>query len=151
MKYLNNNYVNISEYQKTKYNKILNIALELCSTFQIVEEYGDLEVDKLEIFYDLIQVKRSNEWPGTVSEGSNAYVYSFEITKNTEKFLSKYNSFFIVDELSISTKAFDDQSDYSFFEKGTGDCLLFTITHEGDVFLREDIYNMYFLEEKHQA
>ena len=144
MNYLNNNYVNISQYQKTKYNEILNIVLGLCSRFEIVEEYGDLEIDKLEIFHDLIQVKRSNQWPGTVSKGSKAYVYCFEITKNTEKFLSKYNSFFIYDKLSISTRAFDDQSDYSFFEKGTGDCLLFTITHEGEVFLREDIYDIYF-------
>ncbi len=148
MKYLSNNYVNISEYQKTKYNKILNIMLKLCSTFQIVEAYGDLEVDKLEIFHDLIQVKRSNKWPGTISEGAKAYIYSFEITQNTEKFLSKYNSFFIIDKLCISTNAFDDQSDYSFFEKGTDECLLFTITHEGEVFLREDIYNIYFLEKK---
>lgn len=144
MKYLNKNYINISEYQNIGYKGVLNIVLELCSTFQIVENYGELEVEASEIFGDLIKVKRFNKWPGTISGGTKAYVYTFEMTQNVVNFLRKYNSFFIFDDNNILMKAFDDQSDYSFFEKETNDCLLFTITHEGCIFLREDIYNAYF-------
>ena len=144
MKYERDNYINIYEYQKTQYRKILNILVDLCSIFQIVEEYGDLEIEKLEIYDDLIEIKRSNKWPGTKIKGAKAYIYSFTMTQNIKKFLGNYDRFLSVSDNCILTKAFNDQSDYSFFEKKTGDCLLYTITHEGDIFLREDIYNIYF-------
>lgn len=119
--------------------------VELSSTFQIVESYGDLELEKLDICDDLIEVNFSNRQQGSVAKGPKAYVYSFEVTRYLEKFLGKYDSFLRFSDNCIITKALDDQSDYRFFEKGSGDCLLFTIAH-GGVCLREDIYNNYFLD-----
>ena len=145
MKYDGNNYVNIYKFQKHHFKKILNLMLNLSSTFQIVEEYGELSVENLNIHQDFISITRSNKWPGTI-KGPKAYVYSFKMTKNITDFLGKYDGFLSCEEGCFVSKALEDQSDYSFFEKETGGCLLFTISHEGDVFLREEIYNKYFLK-----
>lgn len=58
-------------------------------------------------------------------------------------FLKKYNSFFEKNsiESTIDNTALKGQYDYSFIEKETGNCILYIITHEGEVFLRKDIYN----------
>lgn len=73
------------------------------------------------------------------------YVYSFKLTREVRIFLKKYNSFFEKNsiESTIDNTALKGQYDYSFIEKETGNCILYIITHEGEVFLRKDIYNKY--------
>ena len=57
--------------------------------------------------------------------------------------MKKYNSFFEKNSIEsiICNTALEGQYDYSFIEKETGNCILYIITHEGEVFLRKDIYN----------
>ena len=58
-------------------------------------------------------------------------------------FFEKYKSFFEENNIEsiIYNTALKGQYDYSFIEKETGNCILYIITHEGEVFLRKDIYN----------
>lgn len=76
-------------------------------------------------------------------KGHCFYVYSFKLTREVRIFLKKYNSFFEKNsiESTIDNTALNGQYDYSFIEKETGNCILYIITHEGEVFLRKDIYN----------
>ena len=138
-------YINISDYQRVKYKDIIKIIFETCSVFKIIDEYGDLEINNLEISQDLIDIQHTKNWNGVKGRRRKVYVYSFNLTREVRIFLKKYNSFFEKNsiESAICNTAFDGQYDYSFIEKETGNCILYIITHEGEVFLRKDIYNKY--------
>lgn len=137
-------FVDISDYQNTQYKKILKIIFDISSIFKIVDEYEDFPVESLDIYKDLIDVKISNKWQGTTVKGRRAFIYSFKVTNSIRNFLGKYNSFFYIDEDNcVVNRAFKEQQDYSFFEED-GNCILYIITHEGKLYLREDIYKDYF-------
>ena len=137
------NYINISDYQRVKYKDIIKIIFETCSAFKIIDEYGDFEIKNLEISQDLIDIQHTKNWNGVKGRRRKVYVYSFKLTREVRIFLKKYNSFFEKNsiESAICNTALDGQYDYSFIEKETGNCILYIITHEGEVFLRKDIYN----------
>ena len=136
-------YINISDYQRVKYKDIIKIIFETCSVFKIIDEYGDFEIKNLEISQDLIDIQHTKNWNGVKGSGRKVYVYSFKLTREVRIFLKKYNSFFEENsiESAICNTALNGQYDYSFIEKETGNCILYIITHEGEVFLRKDIYN----------
>ena len=136
-------YINISDYQRVKYKDIIKIIFETCSVFKIIDEYGDFEIKNLEISQDLIDIQHTKNWNGVKGSRRKVYVYSFNLTREVRIFLKKYNSFFEKNsiESTICNTALNGQYDYSFIEKETGNCILYIITHEGEVFLRKDIYN----------
>ena len=138
-------YINISDYQRVKYKDIIKIIFETCSVFKIIDEYGDLEIKNLEISQNLIDIQHTKNWNGVKRRERKVYVYSFNLTREVRIFLKKYNSFFEKNsiESTIDNTALKGQYDYSFIEKETGNCILYIITHEGEVFLRKDIYNKY--------
>ena len=136
-------YINISDYQRVKYKDIIKIIFETCSVFKIIDEYGDFEIKNLEISQDLIDIQHTKNWNGVKGRRRKVYVYSFNLTREVRIFLKKYNSFFEKNsiESTIDNTALKGQYDYSFIEKETGNCILYIITHEGEVFLRKDIYS----------
>ena len=135
--------INISDYQRVKYKDIIKIIFETCSTFKIIDEYGDLEIKNLEISQNLIDIQHTKNWNGVKRRERKVYVYSFKLTREVRIFFEKYKSFFEENNIEsiIYNTALKDQYDYSFIEKETGNCILYVITHEGEVFLRKDIYN----------
>ena len=97
----------------------------------------------MEISQNLVDIQHTNHWNGVKRRGRKAYIYSFKLTREVRIFLKKYNSFFEKNsiESTIDNTALNGQYDYSFIEKETGNCILYIITHEGEVFLRKYIYN----------
>ena len=138
-------YINISDYQRVKYKDIIKIIFESCSAFKIIDEYGDLEIKNLEISQNLVDIQHTNHWNGVKRRGRKAYIYSFKLTREVRIFFEKYESFFEENNIEnvIYNTALNDQYDYSFIERETGNCILHIITHEGEVFLRKDIYSKY--------
>ena len=63
-------------------------------------------------------------------KGHCFYIYSFKLTREVRIFLKKYNSFFEENsiESAICNTALNGQYDYSFIEKETGNCILYTKT-----------------------
>lgn len=137
-------YINITDYHKKIYKIILKIIFELCSTFRIIDLYGKLNIEKLKIYQDLINVKHSNKWAGTKSKGRKAYIYSFKISKKSIDFFNENDSFFYYNNSGyFCNTGLSDQYDYIFLEKETNDCLMYVTIHEGEIYLRKDIYNKY--------
>ncbi len=132
------NYVDISKDQKNKYKEIIKIIINHCDTFKIVDSYGDLDIKELEFYSDFIEMKRSNKWAGTISRGAKAYIYSFKISKNTKRFLNKFDSFFYYDDDGCYLDSFlNEQYDYSFHKND--DCILYATSHEGLLYIRNDM------------
>ncbi len=138
------NYIDISFYQQKEYKRILAIIAGSCSTFKIVDSYHYLDIKDLGLEESLIEVKRSNEWAGTETKGRKAIIYTFNLSPESIKFFRKKDSFFEDKGNYFSNTGLDGQYDYSFFEKDSDDCLVYLTVHEGQIFMREDIYDKHF-------
>ena len=68
-------YINISDYQRVKYKDIIKIIFETCSVFKIIDEYGDLEINNLEISQNLIDIQHTKNWNGVKGSRRKLPVY----------------------------------------------------------------------------
>ncbi|MFL0507310.1 hypothetical protein ACH0B5_16335 [Ureibacillus sp. 179-F W5.1 NHS] len=128
-------------YKREDFLNILALLKNKTKCIELVIPYGDNEKDDLVQFLEpyLITKKKVKSWTGTTTKGKSSTMYKYEYTEQDEKkilkFLHNYSSFFFHIQDSngyyneVKLTEFEDK-DIAFFDQ-KGNCLFYTITHEG--------------------
>ena len=124
-----------------KYNKILDLIEDRCNYIEIVLISNRKNNELAELFKkDIILKENVSKWWGTESTGKHI-LYRIKSSKELFAKLRQYETlckYYESDNGDYSKTTSFGQDDIAFFDDKE-EPLLFTTTHEGYIYLREDI------------
>ena len=135
----------VENVEKEDYIKMLDFLAKNCDTFSLVEgnagipDYPDELPDTKKALAEYLKAEnRVTSWPGTEIdvriESGKALEHVYGCCKGSVEQLKKSSSFFEIEE--------EWDMDISFFK--SGQCVLFTISHEGILMVDLDFWQDFF-------
>lgn len=137
-----NQFINISNIQGKIYLQLIELLFSKCTMFVIADEYDSLDSFATQLNESIMNTHYSKSWLGTKSS-HKAKIHKFVCDHNSKSLFKKYTCFITEKDNAYLTFNEDIQVDISFFTKNDNSekCVLYTTTHEGNVFLLKKLYN----------